>query len=70
MVVLPFWAAKLSHNHSLIPRPQRERRKIYDGKGLEAEIRTGGDHSPIIVIGKTDSVWGDYYNLFPITVRN
>jgi len=27
-------------------------------KGLWGKIRTGRDHSPITIMGKTDSVWG------------
>ena len=35
------------------------------------KIRTGRDHSPITVTGKTDLTWGDYLNLVPgRVVRN
>ena len=28
-------------------------------KGWWVEIRTGGDHSPVTIMGKTDSTWGN-----------
>lgn len=56
VVVLLEWAGELHHSCSLTLPPQRKRERKYDGMGSEGDIRTWrGDHSPVIIIGKTDS---------------
>lgn len=41
-----------------------EREKTMKGSG--AEVRAGRGHSPNTIIGKTDSTWGNKFNLLPI----
>ena len=53
LVCLPCSTAELHHNHSVTPTPHRKLGKKCDGKGSRGKGQ--GDHSTIIVMGKTDS---------------
>jgi len=36
-------------------------------KGSWVKRRTARDHSAITIMGKTDSMWGNWFNLSPVT---
>lgn len=44
-------------HHSLTPPPQQDKGSKYDGTASGLRYRQE-DHSPITIMGKTDSVWG------------
>jgi len=52
-------------SHSITRPPQLDRGDKNVIKGSWVERRTGRDHSPITVMGKTDSTWGNQFNLSP-----
>jgi len=55
VIVQPGWMQDAHKSHSITLPPQLDRREKNTMKGSWVETRTGRDHSPFTVMGKTDS---------------
>jgi len=59
------WTPGAHKSHSITPPPQLERGEKNMTKGSWVEIRTVRDPSPVTVMDKIDSTWGNWFNLSP-----